>query len=245
MASRAAAGCAFCGAVGRRLTLEHVLAQCVRPLLDDGSQAPYVLETEDGGVERIWDSPLAGLTVKRVCGGCNNGWMSVLETAVQPILHGMVAGSLGQLTAETQHLLAAWGTKTAMAYDLTQSEPTVPAEARRYVVEHRAPPPGTVMMLARYGGRRYPIYAAHGTRRFQVQVDNQPSQDRTAFLLTVSVGPVVLQLLGHGMANVTDLRPAGWKRDFASVIYPNATPLPWPLPRALGDDGLRRFGREV
>jgi hypothetical protein len=243
--TRAEAGCRFCATQGRPLTREHVLAQWVRPLLEDGPSAPYVRETEDRGVERVWNMPLAGLTVKRVCAACNGGWMNDLETGVQPILRGMIASTLGELTAAAQRTLTAWGTKTAMAYDLTLKEPVLPDECRRWLVDHGTPPEGTVMLLARYGGRRFPLYASHGTRKFQVQVGDQPTRDWRAFLLTVSVGPVVLQLFGHGIANVVDLRPRGWKQDFAHVIWPDPAPLPWPLPRALGDDGLRRFGREV
>jgi hypothetical protein len=62
--------------------------------------------------------------------------------------------------------------------------------------------------------------------------------------LTVGVGPVVFQVFGHDMTGVSHLQPAGIKRDFARVIWPATGPCYWPLPMALGDEGLRRFARD-
>lgn len=242
MAKTRATGCQFCGA-SHALTREHVLAEWVRPLLA-GPQAPYVQQT-DGKVTRIWDAPIASLTVRRVCRGCNNGWMHDLEMAAKPLLTALISGGVHSLTAEDQEILAAWGGKTAMAYDLTQRSPTVPDENRSWLREHGRLPPATVMLLARYGGTRFPLLAAHGTKKFSIQVGHQTEQNWLGYLLSISVGPVVLQLFGHALANVVDLRPRGWKADFARVIWPDPQPLTWPLPRALGDEGLHRFVQDV
>lgn len=243
MASKSrAGGCQFCGAKGD-LTREHVLAEWVRPLLT-GPRAPYVAAT-GGVVTRIWDAPVASLTVRRVCRSCNNGWMHDLEIAAKPIITALVAGEVRTLTVEDQRILSTWGAKTAMAYDLAQPRPNVPFENRSWLRERRVLAPATLMLLARYGGTRFPLLAAHGTPRFTVEWGAQSASDWLGYLVSVSVGPLVLQLFGHALENVVDLRPRGWKADFACVIWPDPEPLTWPLPRALGDDGLRAFVNEI
>jgi hypothetical protein len=237
-----ATGCQFCGAKSG-LTREHVLAQWVRPLLT-GPRAPYVAET-DGRVTRVWEAPIASLTVRRVCRRCNNGWMHELEVAAKPIVTELLESRVRTLTVPDQTILGAWGAKTAMSYDLTQPRPTVPFENRSWLRERRELPPATVMLVARYGGTRFPLLAAHGTKTFNVESGAQTVREWRGYLISISVGPLVLQLFGHAIANAIDLRPRGWKADFARVMWPDPEPLTWPLPLALGDDGLRAFVNEV
>lgn len=141
-------------------------------------------------------------------------------------------------------LLAAWAAKTVLAFDLTRADPVVPDECRTWVRENLTPPPGTVVLLARYGGSRFPIYASHGTRKVTVTLGVQSTHDWRTFLVSVSAGPVVLQLFGHGLADVSGMKPTNWKADFSHALWPQPSPVTWPLPRALGDDGLREFVKD-
>jgi hypothetical protein len=59
-------------------------------------------------------------TVKTVCGVCNNGWMSALESANIPIIGCMFDDISIPLDREQQTLVAAWSTKTAMVLDSTR-----------------------------------------------------------------------------------------------------------------------------
>lgn len=54
--------------------------------------------------------------VKRVCGPCNHGWMSELESRAQPLLTRIFNGSTTTLTPAHQLLLATWATKTAIVF---------------------------------------------------------------------------------------------------------------------------------
>lgn len=236
--------CRFCGVTGR-LTREHWLPTWTHPLIPEAAPAPYVAAEENGMVDRIWDAPLGSMTVRRVCDDCNNGWMSRLEKKVQPVLTPMLAGRTRALNAEDQGTLATWAAKTVLAFDLTRTEPVVPDECRAWVRTHGTPPPGSIVLLARYGGSRFPVYGSHGTRTVQVGVGDGPKTDWRTFLTSVSAGPVVVQLWGHGIENAVDMKPTNWKADFAHKLWPEPLPVSWPLPRALGDDGLRRFVKVV
>jgi hypothetical protein len=46
------------------------------------------------------------------------------------------------------------------------------------------------------------------------------------------------------MLGISVLQPAGIKRDFARVIWPASQLVYWPLPMALGDEGLHQFARD-
>lgn len=236
--------CRFCGATGN-LTNEHWLPRWIHPLLAEGPSAPYVLEDEKDGIQRVWEAPLGSMTVKRVCRACNTGWMSELEERVKPVLGPMVEGKVRTLNLDERAVLATWVAKTALAFDLTRADPVVPDECRHWVRDHQTPPPGTIVLLARYGGRRFPLYGSHGTRKVTLHHGDERGMEWRTFLAAVSAGPVVGQLFGHGIENAVDLKPTNWKADFAHVLWPEPSPLCWPLPRALGDDGLRRFANEV
>jgi hypothetical protein len=235
--------CRFCGAT-EKLTREHWLPQWTRALVDDGPPAPYV-RAEEEQIEHIWDAPLGSMTVKQVCEGCNAGWMSQLEEQARPLLTPMLRGQVRTFSAAEQLMLATWAAKTIYAADLTRPDPVAPDENRKWVREHQVPPSGTTVLVARYGGRRYPLYTAGGTKTLEISAAGGPPQPWRTYVLSVSAGPVVLQIFGHAIANVVEFRPTGWKRDFAHVLWPDPAPLTWPLPRALGDDGLRRFVHDI
>lgn len=57
------------------------------------------------------------LKVKTVCGVCNNGWMSTLESENIPIIGEMVDDRPIDLNADQQKLVAAWSMKTATMGD--------------------------------------------------------------------------------------------------------------------------------
>ncbi|MDE1161187.1 MAG: hypothetical protein PW792_04480 [Acidobacteriaceae bacterium] len=74
------------------------------------------LKMERRGRDRVV-IPDPELTVKTVCTGCNNGWMSSLETESIPVLGAMVDDRPVDLSVAQQTLIAAWSVKTAMMSD--------------------------------------------------------------------------------------------------------------------------------
>lgn len=54
------------------------------------------------------------LTMKRVCKLCNNGWMSDLEVAVEPIMRAIFQGKdIDKLGDPELKVVAKWSAKTA------------------------------------------------------------------------------------------------------------------------------------
>jgi hypothetical protein len=57
------------------------------------------------------------LTVRSVCGDCNNGWMSALENASMPSIGSMLQDISIPLDNSQQNTIALWATKTAMVVE--------------------------------------------------------------------------------------------------------------------------------
>lgn len=79
----------------------------------------------------------------RVCAGCNNGWMSDLETEAKPILIRLIAdpSELSSLSEHERHTVARWTLKTAAVLNQASFgnaanplDRPIPAEHRRLVM---------------------------------------------------------------------------------------------------------------
>jgi hypothetical protein len=236
--------CAFCGS-GQNLTREHVWPRWVQDLVGP-EPAPNVAAREDE-ITRVWTASPATLTVRLVCRACNNGWMARLEHAAKPILTPLISGERAVLSVEDQRLLAYWAAKTVAVGDLAVShhDPALPAELLHALRTAPGPWPSTVTLAARYEGRRFPVRIGRFVRTHDLRVGNAPPQPWRSFLASVSVGQLVLQVWGHGMINVTDLRPRNWKARYATVIWPDPRRMVWPPALTLTDDGVEAFMRAL
>src|SRR4051794_30508676 len=76
----------------------------------DGSTRVQPLRARLDLRARIW--------ANAVCRPCNNGWMSRLETAVQPALEPLILGPSRQGSIEDATILATWATKTSLIVEL-------------------------------------------------------------------------------------------------------------------------------
>ncbi len=97
--------------------------------------------------------PNPQLTVKTVCGQCNNGWMSSLEAENIPIIGSMFQDLHIPLDRQQQESVSVWALKTAMILDSVQGRK---AASRFYRSDecknlriHRAIPSRTLVVIAR------------------------------------------------------------------------------------------------
>ncbi|KOT96165.1 hypothetical protein ADK70_09750 [Streptomyces rimosus subsp. pseudoverticillatus] len=103
--------CLFCGE-NRKMTKEHILPRWMREEFPElakepvysGSRFEYDSPAGNGPKERIEGGRKQGGPFTNqapvVCGSCNGGWMSGLETAVRKPLVQMIKGLPVTLTAE-------------------------------------------------------------------------------------------------------------------------------------------------
>ncbi|MFE5797015.1 hypothetical protein ACFQ8C_31170 [Streptomyces sp. NPDC056503] len=105
--------CVFCGEkAGSR---EHVLpAWMARAAPKAFTESSGERNLYTGGQMKVIPHKFATMTVKCVCGTCNNGWMSRLEASVKPFLMQLTRGEQIALGPAEQTALATWSMKTAM-----------------------------------------------------------------------------------------------------------------------------------
>src|SRR6266852_3789939 len=109
--------CIFCNSpLSGIRSQEHVFPQWLLDELGIGnvSISPTHFRP-DGTVVSTRYHPVDSLREGRVCGPCNNGWMSNLEQQAQPFLSPLFTGArtVVELTSKERAILAKWTAKTA------------------------------------------------------------------------------------------------------------------------------------
>jgi hypothetical protein len=198
--------CIFCG--GKPTTKEHIWSEWMHPNLPSESDArEEFLKTF---AQRYSPAPLPAVSherpgpvltkkIRAVCGGCNNGWMSRLETAVKPIILPMIRGDACRLDTEAQALLARWITMKAIVTEYSQDNqkltPTVDRVAftNEYII-----PPYFSIRLGRNGSSWPTLFYRHSTTISLDQLPTIPPMDgadRNIQQTTMIFGALIVQVL--------------------------------------------------
>lgn len=220
--------CVFCGDVAR--SKEHVWPRWVSRLFPDGQFTMEFMWPVDSPKTRV--NTEIDVQVKQVCGACNNGWMSDIETAAQTVLAPMMTRRKPvSLSPEDQTIVATWATKMALV--LPYADPNTPnpyaAEDRALFRTTRAPLPGSLVWLAGYAGGRRGVQSWFRCPAAEVPARVVPHS------VTLSLGFLALQLLG-GVDHVK-VQDGHWSP--ASVaIWPSVGTATWPPRYGLDDAGF-------
>ena len=103
--------CIFCG--GTPPTKEHVISDWLGTLLPKSGLNYGVTDVtidsqEPKTVRRVRSGHPISRRVKRVCRGCNGGWMKGLVDASKPLVTRLVQGQSCRVSRQDQEVLAAW-----------------------------------------------------------------------------------------------------------------------------------------
>ncbi|MGH2922380.1 MAG: hypothetical protein ACRDKU_09965, partial [Gaiellaceae bacterium] len=79
-------------------------------------------QKSEGEELRTWTAGKLDMKVRRVCESCNNGWMSELEKAAQPVLLPLIEGKSKKLVPVEQEVVAVWAIKTALMCEFLYPE---------------------------------------------------------------------------------------------------------------------------
>jgi hypothetical protein len=204
--------CIFCG--GEPVTREHLWPDWVRRKVQIDAPFRYdMVEEEDG--EDIggfhFEQPPFDQTVRAVCARCNNGWMSAAESAVKPVLDGLLEYRGRRLHRREQRELATWALMKAAVFDaLHRDRPAVIEAHRQHLYAEREPPPsGLWVWLATYNAEQVGHYAYQGVKLMPLNATLEP-ENPTAYIVTVTIGPVAVQLAGTDLLSLT----------FDDIVYP-------------------------
>jgi hypothetical protein len=198
--------------------------------------------------------------VEAVCAECNNVWMSDLETAVQPLLSGIIRdGASMYFTHRDVTKLADFTFKNAVIanYVNPEREPFFTRAAREQFRATRQIPPGVHMWIAALSASTTTgafwgyVVSPHQTAH------NSVWHDLEVYVFTFAIGYLVLQLRAFRYGNllnrgkkvpVTSIQSEFWD-DFAIPFWPARVAFGWPPKQYLNDwfapvtDSLFGFAR--
>jgi len=234
--------CVFCGASG--LTKEHIFAGWIAKLYPSENVGTGVIIAPDGAT-KTYAMPPFNQTVRVVCAGCNNGWMSELEEKAAPLLRRMIkAGQAKRMSAEDQQLAATWSVKTAfMLQCIHPADRVVPESEYRRFYDTKLPPVGLVVWLAARGGLRDHtghelVVASREQAIDRINVEDpaleekarrEVAEGRRLYRLTFTVGRLVFQVFGHDFPAQFKIATPGQKQ-FRQWIWPLQEEITWPPP---------------
>jgi len=197
--------CLFCTVRPARKNREHLLPDWLADdFPDDGPQQHYRrVQTPFGHNDQVYPQRPFRAKTGCTCKECNHGWMSDLETAVNPVLRSLLLTPLiVPLSREAQRQIARWVFLRLLVFQHAQGEgpKALPPEHYAFVYEHGDPPPGVQMWIGRRaheGAWPYRYTALSGEWRRGPRQDRPPVTEED-----FNVHQAVLYL-GHLVAHVS------------------------------------------
>src|ERR1017187_1243976 len=109
--------CLACGPTTSPASREHVFSRwLLAEFSPDISMALFRLLGDGAREQRRSEIKLDSFKLKRICEGCNNGWMSEVEESAKPLILEVIRDvrDLGSLPDDECRILARWAGKTAV-----------------------------------------------------------------------------------------------------------------------------------
>jgi hypothetical protein len=236
--------CPFCGFTGK-LTAEHVFGNWLSRIGLDLAPVPHGAGPLNRIGQELGVRPPFRQTV-RVCGGCNNGWMSHLEAVARRVLTPFILGEAGQIETDDAGAVAAWVQKTAFTAMLISSDAQrsagygLPPSEYRGLWTGRAamqPLPASQFWIGRYVGRSR--VASAWVTPVTVTATGLPEADRPqGYAMTIVLGQLVL----HGVRYTTpSLQAEVITRQELPQLWPATEPIAWPSGMPVDDAAFIGF----
>jgi hypothetical protein len=199
--------CIFCERHG--LTHEHIYADWLRDYIPRTAIAHTTqstlahLDHEEVSHQRRTGDPHAR-RLYCVCGDCNNGWMSRLQTAVRPFLVPLLTGKRTTLYKRAQNVLSAWiAMMTMVAEHVDRKHVAIPQADRDFLRLHQIVPPHWRIWIGRHERSQHEMYTHRGLtfvakEEFE-SASRQPSGRPNTQTTTICLGQ---HLLIHVMSSV-------------------------------------------
>jgi hypothetical protein len=190
------------------------------------------------------------IKVKYLCGPCNSGWMSKLETQAKPLITPLLADLAVPLSSTEQRILARWSIKTAIVLEATgaKDRPSLYTPADRRLVATAGSvtlPAGTTVWI----GRHSQSNVTFGGARWLLQpVAIGPTKDLPPFEegygTTLGLGRVVLQVLRVKLRQdskvktaTLHIRPGPWVRSLIQIWPEESALVQWPPASSFSETG--------
>lgn len=235
--------CVFCG--GTPVSQEHALPKWLGRLFTNevvDFSRTFQFRGDAADV-RPWRGKPFSATVGGPCRTCNSGWMSELETEVQPVLTPLVEGREATLSALSQHLVATWAIKTMLMLRLVAADDDdreLDPGIYRWLREQRSPPPSEQVWLAAYAGEgQWPVtfhYFAAEVAPPEAEQPPEPNAHSAAF----AIGHAAFGITGNRIEAAPVAEPQ-LPSDVVRVLWPTTgDSMAFPPPRWIAGDGEMR-----
>lgn len=173
------------------------------------------------GIKREFSGRVLDQTIKVVCGTCNNGWMSLLQSRAMPLLLPMIQDKAYALTAEAQQILAAWAVMFSIiaerrgAIRPLAEDGCIPMTERRHFKDTQKPSGNWFVWIGRYRGTALRQSLEIGSMPIEFRNKSRFHVVQTTFV----VGSCVFQTF---LTNQRELRPEHMLQGFTRYLLPLA-----------------------
>jgi hypothetical protein len=187
---------------------------------------------------------------------CNSGWMSRLETAVEPTLTPLMNGHAAVLGEAEQRTLATWIAMKIMVAESAEEEPTeivTPQSERLSLMEKKQPPESWNIWIAHHKGPGWQAgYANHLTTLGLLETEKlHPPGTRfpkNTQVATMGIGQLLAHVAHSTYPGVNIQLPPKFM-PIVRQIWPFQAAFLWPPGPILNDDGaddlFESFGRTL
>lgn len=226
------ATCIFCGGPLDKRTREHVVPRWLAAEL--GLSEEVILPTHFSDTGQVLSDRLHTVdryVCGRVCGKCNHGWMSALETTSQKLIKRLIRGNLDtlDLSDDEAENLAIWAAKTAFAlHGASNYRRIVPDTHYRLIAEEQAVPPLVWVVGKRWhscSGFSWAQSTSWAVLQYdrEISASEQSRINAEAYKICVQLGQMLL-LVAHNPLPST--RCLLWQ--FVHVpLHPRRGPVSW------------------
>jgi hypothetical protein len=167
--------------------------------------------------------------VPYICAGCNNGWMSRMETRTRPILMPLIQGTMHRISTFDQKYLATWAAKTAMVAEYTMPDKiAIPDSERLWMLANLAPPPNWTIWIADYRGTKWRNLAiSHHMAVLPTKTTKPGEIAPNTHFTSFGIGNLFVQIVGTSTGakfavaddSVSDLRRI-WPANTDAISWP-------------------------
>ena len=205
--------CMFCQREGQRLTREHVYPNWLSKLFS--TKLKVTSEVSGDSIKRTWQSNIFQDKIKLVCGECNSGWMSTIESEVKGLLTSLAFTHDGHtLIQEDQRKLSLWVQKTVLVINkATGGDFDIPIGFYEKLYKSQSQPISNMMvtmgwrMLAK-GTKDEPLAtfeikqvsrAIPNDKKSAAAIKLQVAEGKLIWAATLGLGNVVFQIVGTNL----------------------------------------------
>lgn len=243
--------CIFCGRKGN-ISKEHFWPEWLGQYFPKGSDDRYISEfheSESKAPIRLQkrterQGNVITKKIRVVCRECNNGWMSILEAKVKPIIAGFLTGSNFILTKDHVNDLSLWATVKSIVGEHAEEHMVLTPSVDRYLVyKDYAIPDYFRVFVGIHSSETKAAYLRHSSTLSLTLAGPDPPMlrdtQRNTHTVSFLVGPILLHVVAVRVANFKFVDEIFSVGELVRLWPPAVEEIDLLSLKVIDDDGLR------